>query len=64
MLFAWRDPDDVTWPDFLNGPVPALHASETGRHDERLSERGARHAVRAPGLNVTAAPETRAEAGA
>lgn len=39
MLFAWREPDDVAWPDFLSRPVPALHASETRCHDERLSER-------------------------
>ena len=35
----WREPDDVAWPDFRKWAVPAVHASETGRHDERLSER-------------------------
>ena len=38
-LFAWREPNHVAWPDVLNGPVPALQASEAGRRDERLSER-------------------------
>jgi hypothetical protein len=39
VLLAWLKPGNITWSDLLDGATPSLHASETRRHDERLSER-------------------------
>src|SRR5918993_604491 len=39
VLFAWREPDDVTGPNLLDRPTPTLGAAHAGCHDERLAER-------------------------
>src|SRR5215203_3409004 len=39
VLFAWREPNDVTGPNLLDWPTPTLGAANAGCHDQRLAER-------------------------
>src|SRR6187401_212991 len=39
VLFAWREPNDVTGPNLLDRPTPTLGAANAGCHDQRLAER-------------------------
>ena len=39
VLLAARKPDYVTWPDFLDGALPTLHAPNAGRDNQRLAKR-------------------------
>src|SRR5256885_3024609 len=39
VLFARRAPHYVAVPDHFDRPAPALHATVTGGHDQRLAER-------------------------
>jgi hypothetical protein len=39
MLQTRRKPDDVPWPDLLDGPALALNPPETGGGDQNLAER-------------------------
>src|ERR1700693_873600 len=39
MLLSRREPDHVTWPDFLDRSAPALRPAATGGHDEGLAQR-------------------------
>ena len=60
MLHAGRYPDRITGPDFLNGTVPMLHATDASSNDQRLAE-----GMRVPGgscsrLEVTVPPPIRA----
>ena len=36
MLFAWRKPDDITGPDFLNRTSLVLNPTQTGGDDQGL----------------------------
>src|SRR5262245_37410039 len=38
VLLARRRPDDVTGPDLLDGPAPALHPAAAGGDDQRLTQ--------------------------
>jgi hypothetical protein len=48
MLFVRRKPNDIAWPDFLNGSILTLRPAKTGRNDQRLTER-----MRMPGCART-----------
>ena len=39
MLFARREPDDVTRANFLDRSSPTLHPAAAAGHDERLAQR-------------------------
>src|SRR5690606_15714955 len=39
VLHPGRDPDDIARADLLGGIAPALHTTDTRRHDERLAAR-------------------------
>jgi hypothetical protein len=39
MLFARREPDDVTRANFLDRSSPTLHPATAASHDERLAQR-------------------------
>src|SRR4029077_15538985 len=39
MFFAWREPDEITGPDRLNGSAFALGPAATSRHEQSLAER-------------------------
>src|SRR5687768_12143458 len=39
VLLAWRNPYDVPGPDLLDGSAPTLRATDTGRHNQRLTQR-------------------------
>jgi hypothetical protein len=39
MLQTRRKPDDVPWPDLLDGPALALNPPETGGDDQNLAAR-------------------------
>ena len=64
MLQARWKPHDIAGTDFFDGTPLTLHPSETGRDDQRLSERCVCHAVRAPGSKVTWPPLTLPGSGA
>jgi hypothetical protein len=38
VLLTGRKPDDITRPDFLNGPAFALHPSAANRNDQGLAQ--------------------------
>jgi hypothetical protein len=39
MLFVRRKPNNITRPDFFNRSTLALRSSDSGRDDQRLTER-------------------------
>ena len=64
VLFAWREPDDVTGPTLLDRPTPAWARPTPDVTISVWPSGWVCHAVRAPGSNVTLAPAARAGTGA
>jgi hypothetical protein len=64
MLFTGREPDYITWPDFLDRAATTLNPPKAGRDDQRLTEWMCMPGGAGTGSNVTLAPRTRAGSGA